>query len=151
MDEREEDAMPGSRSGCALLLWTALALGVPAAVGAQSLFGDAGRPIRIEGYWDRTEKDPGVLGEITVSPDGRTRRPFGVIALQAYRPAEEGMHVLRHSGLQPITLLLRGRDEMVERFAKARGNERVTAYGVYRAASGTLTLDSIEIAEATSR
>ncbi len=153
MDPTANDIMRGSRSCVMVLLSVSCLLVVPLTVRAQSFFGDAGpsRPIRLEGYWDRTEVEPPVLGQITVSPDGRSRRAFGVTALQAYKPPEEGMHVLRHSSLQPVTLTLRGRDEMVERFAKARPDERIVAYGVYRAASGTFTLDSIEIAEGVAR
>lgn len=134
----------------ALLVLTGLALGMPLAGRAQHFPGDATptRPIRLEGYWDRPRSAPEVLGEITLSPDGRTRRSFGVTALQAYKPPEEGVQVLRHTSLQPITLLLRGREEMVQRLLKARTDEKVVAYGVYQAGSATFTLASVEIAEA---
>lgn len=105
----------------------------------------AGRPLRLEGYVDPPARSPHVLEEITISK-GRERRRFGVTALQAYKPEEEGAQVLRHSTLRPVTLLLRGPREMVDRFADAPHGARLIAFGVYLAGAGTLTLTSVEIA-----
>lgn len=104
-----------------------------------------GRPIRLEGYVDPPSRSPQVLEEITISA-GRERRPFGVTALQAYAPAEEGVQVLRPSTLRPVTLLLRGPRDVVDRFAHAPPGARVVAFGVYMPGSGTLTLTSAELA-----
>jgi hypothetical protein len=104
-----------------------------------------GRPIRLEGYVDPPSSSSRVLEEITISA-GRDRRRFGVTALQAYKPEEEGAQVLRHSTLRPVTLLLRGPREMVNDFAHAPPGARLTAFGVYMAGPGTLTLTSVEIA-----
>jgi hypothetical protein len=103
------------------------------------------RPLRIEGYWDRPRTAPAVIGEVTISADGRTRRTFGITAIQAYHPEEEGIQILRHSALQPVNLLLRGREELVQRFLGARTDEKVIALGVYRAGSGMFILNSVEI------
>jgi len=109
------------------------------------------RPIRIEGYWDRARSERDVIGEVTVSAEGNERRRFGVTALQAYKPEEEGIQVLRHTSLQPSTLLLRGRKEMVERFMGAGRNDKVVAFGVYRPASADLELSSVELQPADAR
>ncbi len=105
------------------------------------------RPIRIEGYWERPKTDAAILAEVTVSAAGHPRREFGISALQAYKPEEEGPQVLRHSSLQPVTLLLSGEKEMVERFMTAGPDRKITAFGLYRAGPGQLVLSSVEIAD----
>jgi hypothetical protein len=104
-----------------------------------------GRPLRIEGYFDPKPGAPDVLEEITVSADGRERRRFGVTKLQAYKPEEEGVQVLRPSTLQPVTLLLRGSDDFVRRFMGAGAEERVVVYGVYLGGPGNFTPSSVEV------
>lgn len=103
------------------------------------------RSVRIEGYWNRDRRAPGVLDGLTFTSDlGGPRRTFGVTRLQAYKPEEEGTEVFRHSGLLPSIRVL-GRSEMVQRFINAPETEKVVAYGVYRPATGTLTLNSVEV------
>jgi hypothetical protein len=106
------------------------------------------RPIRIEGYWGRDRDAPGVLAGIPISSDATPRRTFGVTALQAYIPEEEGVQVLRHSAQQP-SLRIIGRQEMVRRFMDAPDTDKVVAFGVYRASTGTLILSSVEVAGET--
>jgi hypothetical protein len=103
------------------------------------------RPIRIEGYWDRTKADPAVIGEVTISADGRDRRTFGATAVQAYKPEEEGMAALRHTALQPA-LLLRGKDDLIRKLYAAGPGDKVTILGVYGAGAATLTLNSVDVA-----
>lgn len=102
------------------------------------------RPIRIEGYWERGKADAAIIAEVTISAAGHPRRAFGISALQAYKPAEEGAHILRHSNQRPITLLLTGHKEMIERFLTARPDQKVVALGLYRAGAGQLVLSSVE-------
>ncbi len=103
------------------------------------------RPIRIEGYWNRDRQAPGVLEGIHItSSAGGPQRIFGITALQAYKPPEEGVQVLRHSELQPSLRLLGGED-LVRRFINAPETQKVVAYGVYRPASSTLVLNSVEV------
>jgi hypothetical protein len=119
---------------------------LPAEALAQRVLG-AGpqRPLKLEGFWDRTRSVREVIGEIVISADGETRRTFGVTGVQAFQPEEEGMQIFRHSSLQPITLLLRGRSRLVRRFLEARPEEKVVALGVYRAGSATFILGSVEV------
>src|SRR3954471_13082606 len=114
-------------------------------VGAQVFPGDQVpvRPIRIEGYWGRTKAEQAVIGQMTLSADGRDRRSFGVTALQAYKPEEEGMSAIRHTSLQPA-VLLRGSDDLVKKLYGAKPEQKVTIFGVYGAGAGTLTLSSVE-------
>jgi len=132
----------------AIATLAALCVSVGATAAAAQVFpGDVApvRPIRIEGYWDRPRSNPEVIGEITISAEGQERRQFGVTALQAYKPEEEGMQVLRHTALQPSTLLVRGRQEMVEKFMGAGRDDKIVAFGVYRPASGMFELSSVEV------
>jgi hypothetical protein len=102
------------------------------------------RPLRIEGYWDRDKSDPAVIGTVTILATGDTRRTFGITALQAYKPEEEGAQVLRHSALGPGLRAI-GADDMVQRFLHTPPSEKVTVFGVYRPGSATLTVSSVEI------
>ena len=111
--------------------------------------GGVGRPVRLEGYWTGTQADKDVIGVITVSADGKETRSFGVTALQAYGPEEEGIGVLRPSSLQPITLLLRGDGAMIRRFMTAPPNDKVIALGVYRPGAGNFILTSVAVAAKT--
>jgi hypothetical protein len=103
------------------------------------------RPIRIEGSFGATQADKEVIGEIMVG-DGTPRR-FGVTELQAYKPEEEGISVLRHSALQPITLRLQGDEKLVRKFMSAPDDAKVVAFGVYRPGTGNCVLMSVEIVD----
>ena len=106
------------------------------------------RPVRLEGYWGRKKTETAVIGEATISAAGHGRREFGITALQAYKPEEEGPQVFRQSSLRPVTLLLNGPKDMIERFIAARPDQKVTAFGLYRAGAGQLILSSVEVANA---
>jgi hypothetical protein len=102
------------------------------------------RPIRLEGYWDRTRADHEVIGEVTVSAEGYPPRRFGVSALQAYKPEEEGMQVLRFTSDHPATLVARG--DAVDRFFAAPKGRKVTVFASYTAGSGLFVVGSVEVA-----
>jgi hypothetical protein len=135
------------RAHAVAMLATLCVAGGASAAAAQVFPGDVAplRPIRIEGQWERPRSDPAVIGEITISAERGERRPFGVTALQAYKPEEEGMPVLRHTALQPSTLLLRGHKDMVEKFVRAGRDDKIVAFGVYRPASAMFELSSVEV------
>jgi hypothetical protein len=103
------------------------------------------RPMRIEGSWDHARSDEGFIGEVPLTADGRANRTFGVRSLQAYAPEEEGMAVLRPTGLQS-RLLVRGTRAMVARLFGARADRRITIVATYQPASATLLLGAVEIA-----
>lgn len=129
-----------------VILGATLLVAVPA-VGRAQIPGDAAtvRPIRIEGYWNRNASSPKVLDTVTFTDSkGGSRRVFGVTALQAYKPEEEGPQVLRHTSLEPGLRLLGG-EEMVRKFMDAPETARVVAYGVYRPGTGTITLTSVDV------
>ena len=106
------------------------------------------RPIRLEGYWERGGSAPGVLEGINVTSNaGGSPRIFGVTALQAYKPPEQGVQVL-HGTSPEVTLRLLGDETLVRRFMDAPGTKKVVAHGVYRDTSGTLFLDSVKVGEA---
>jgi hypothetical protein len=104
------------------------------------------RPVRVTGSWGKTTADPNVIGEVTISADGSDRRTFGVTAIQAYNPVEEGMQIVRHSSLQPVTFLLRGRKELIEKLNAAKPDQPVTIFGVYNAGNANLVLSSVDVA-----
>ena len=106
----------------------------------------ASRPLRLEGSFDVVASGDDVLDVVTISADGRERRPFAVRTLQAYKPEEEGAQVLRPSSLHPITLLLRGTPALVDAFIAAAPGQHVVVYGVYRGGSGTFVLMSVDVA-----
>ena len=130
------------------LVVTGAVVGPVSPLGAR--MGGHPRPIRIEGYWERGTTDPATIAEITISASGHARRQFGISALQAYKPEEEGAQVLRHSSQRPVVLLLNGRKEMVEQFMTARPDQKVTAFGLYRAGAGQLVLSSVEVTGASA-
>ena len=130
---------------------TTLALTILAAASVAIAQPGVGRPVRLAGQWSGTPADKGVIGVITVSPDGREKRSFGVTALQGYEPEEEGMHVLEPSSLQPITLLLRGDAAMIRRFMTASPDEQVVTLGIYRPDSGDFILTSVDVAARTGK
>jgi hypothetical protein len=105
------------------------------------------RPIRLEGYWDRTRDDRDVIGDLVVSTNGRAKRRFGVTAVQAYKPEEEGMQLFRFTSDHPVTLLVRGDDETVRRFFEAPSDRKVIAFGTYNRGSGTFVLGSVDVGE----
>lgn len=104
-----------------------------------------GRPVRLEGYWDRTRADASILDDLVISADGRTKRSFGVTAAQAYKPEEEGVQIFRGSTLQPIAILLRGGQDLTRRFLDAGPEDKVVAFGLYYAGPAQLVLSSVEI------
>jgi len=134
------------------IAWSAFAIGLALAtsptlarVHGPGAIGGAPRPIRMEGYWDRDRNAPGVLEGVPVtSSKGGAPRTFGITALQAFQPEEEGAQVLRHSSLEP-SLRVVGRDQMVHRFLDAPPTRKVVVLGVYRAGSVTIILNSVEI------
>jgi hypothetical protein len=105
----------------------------------------AGRPIRLEGYWGRSRRSPDVIGEVSVAMTGRKPRSFGVTAVQAYHPEEEGAQLFRFTSDHPVALLVRGDDDMVRRFMEAPPDARVTAFGTYTAGSGLFVLGSVDV------
>jgi hypothetical protein len=130
----------------AALLVLALVVGAPPDAGwAQRPLTAPGRPVRLEGYWDRTRSEPGIIGEIVVGTSGADKRSFGVSAAQAYQPEEEGAQIFRGSTLQPVTLLLRGPRESVRRFLDAAPGDKIVAFGLYYAGPAQLVLSSVEL------
>jgi hypothetical protein len=102
------------------------------------------RPLRLEGYWGRTRDEPGIIGDVTTSVPGRSKRRFGVTAVQAYKPEEEGMQIFRFTSDHPVTLLVRGDADVVQRFFTAPPNQKVVAFGTYNRGSGTFVLGSVD-------
>jgi hypothetical protein len=100
------------------------------------------RPIRLEGYWERTRAEREVIGEITIDAENREPRRFGVTALQAYKPEEEGMQIFRFSDQRPATLLARG--DGVGRFWAAPRDRKVIVFGTYNPGPGTFIVGSVE-------
>jgi hypothetical protein len=134
------------RLAALLVLVLALAVGSPPDAGwAQRPPIAPGRPVRLEGYWDRTRRDPGIIGEIVVGSSGADKRGFGVSAAQAFNPEEEGAQIFRGSSLQPVTLLLRGPLESVRRFLDAAPGDKIVAFGLYYAGPAQLVLSSVEL------
>jgi hypothetical protein len=105
------------------------------------------RPIRLEGYWGLTHDEPDVIGDVTVSVRGRSKRRFGITAVQAYKPEEEGIQIFRFTSDHPVTLLLRGDEEAVRRFFEAPHDRKVVAFGTYNRGSGTFVLGSVDIGD----
>jgi hypothetical protein len=133
-----------TRTTCGVLAACVLLAALPAS--AQRPFDAApARPMRFAGYWDRDTGDPLVLGVVTVAGAVGAARPFGVTAAQAYNPPEEGVQVFRASSLQPTTLRLLGKDDMVRRFLGARPDQKVVALGEYTAGSATFVLAGVEL------
>jgi len=105
------------------------------------------RPIRLEGYWDRTRDDAAVIGDVVVAANRRAKRRFGITAVQAYKPEEEGIQIFRFTSDHPATLLVRGDRDAVRRFFEAPSDRKVIAFGTYNPGSGTFALGSVEVGE----
>ncbi|OQY64945.1 MAG: hypothetical protein B6D46_15925 [Polyangiaceae bacterium UTPRO1] len=103
------------------------------------------RPIRLEGYWERTRAAPDVIGEVRIAAEGRQPRRFGVTAIQAYQPAEEGMQIFRFTSDHPATLLARGAG--VERLFAAPDDRKIVVFATYAAGSGLFVVGSVDVAE----
>jgi hypothetical protein len=127
----------------AALLLVCAAACVPFAAAEPRLDGTP-RPVRVEGYWDRTRADREVIGDVSVSAEGYPPRRFGVTALQAYQPEEEGMQVLRFTSDHPATLVARG--DAVDRFFAAPKGRKVKVFATYVAGSGLFIIGSVEVA-----
>jgi len=102
------------------------------------------RPIRLEGFWDRTRADRDVIGEVTISAPGRTPRRFGVTAIQAYQPEEEGMQIFRSTSDHPATFIARG--DAVDRLWEAPKDRKMVIFGTYMAGSGLFVVGSVDLA-----
>lgn len=107
------------------------------------------RPVRLEGYWERTRAERDVIGEITISAEGRENRRFGVTALQAYQPEEEGMQVFRFTSDHPATLVARGNG--VGRLFAAPRDRKIVVFATYTAGSGLFVVGSVDVADAAGR
>ena len=103
------------------------------------------RPIRLEGYWERTRAERDVIGEVTISAAGRPSRRFGVTAVQAYQPEEEGMQIFRFTSDHPATLVARG--DGVGRLFAAPRDRKVVVFGAYTAGSGLFVVGSVDVGE----
>lgn len=103
------------------------------------------RPIRLEGYWERTRDQVDVIGEVTISAEGRANRRFGVTAIQAYQPAEEGMQIFRFTSDHPATLVARG--DAVGRLWAAPRDRKLVAFGTYTRGSGLFVIGSVDLVE----
>ena len=130
-----------TRLAATLVVWSILL--VPA-FAELPLGSTTSRPIRLEGYWERSRAERDVIGEVTISASGRAPRRFGVTALQAYQPEEEGMQVLRFTSDHPATLLARG--DAVDRLWAAPRNRKLVAFGTYMAGSGLFVVGSVDVA-----
>lgn len=116
-----------------------------AAASAQfPLGGSPNRPIRLEGYWERTRAAPDVIGEITIAGTGRAPRRFGVTAVQAYQPEEEGMQIFRFTSDRPATLVARG--DGVGRLFAAPRDRKVVVFATYASGSGLFVVGSVDVA-----
>ncbi len=115
-------------------------------VSAQKVPGDQilVRPVRIEGYWKKPTDDPEVIGEVTLSLDGKERRVLGITSIRAYAPAEEGMSLLRHTAQQPV-LLVRGPAAMREKLRNAKPDDKIRIFGVYDPSGATFALSSVDV------
>jgi hypothetical protein len=133
-----------TRRGFVVLLAAVLG-SVPAVAGAV-VFDTVPRPVRLEGYWDRTRAAPDVIGDVTISAEGRPARRFGVTAVQAYKPEEEGMQIFRFTSDHPATLLARG--DAVGRFFAAPPDRKVVVFGTYTAGSGLFVVGSVDVVNA---
>lgn len=123
------------------ILAALVAIATSAAAGP---FASVPRPIRLEGAFDRTRADPRVIGEITISAGGRESRRFGVTAVQAYKPEEEGMQIFRFTSDHPATLIARG--DAVGRLFATAPDRSLTVFGTYTAGSGLFVVGSVDVA-----
>ena len=111
----------------------------PAAADAQM------SPITLIGYFDRSPGDhPQVTDEITVSTDGTTRRPFGLVRVQS-QSGVGGTDVFRHN-MKPV-VLLRGPQAMTAKLDRAGPTQQVKIIGVFDPRSNAITLTGVEVAK----
>lgn len=101
-------------------------------------------PIRLEGYWERTRAEPDVIGEVSIAAEGRGTRRFGVTAVQAYQPEEEGMQIFRFTSDRPATLVARG--DGVGRLFAAPRDRKVVVFATYASGSGLFVVGSVDVA-----
>jgi hypothetical protein len=101
------------------------------------------RPIRLEGYWDRTRAERDVIGEVTISAEGHPSRRFGVTAVQAYQPEEEGIQIFRFTSDHPATLVARG--DGVGRLFAAPRDRKIVVFATYTAGSGLFVVGSVDV------
>lgn len=104
-----------------------------------------GVPLRVEGYWDRSEDDdPELLGELTLARHtARTTRMFGVAHVQTHFGADQGMHVFTDT-MRPV-FNVNGPRDMVDRFFGAPPNRPVILLAIFDPRRGSLMLTSLEI------
>ena len=128
-------------------LFAAWALAATGATAHGPRSGPFGTPIRIEGYWDRSEDtDPNILGDLTFANRGSTQtRVFGTTAVRPFFRVEKGIHIFTDS-LRPV-FNVTGPKEVVDRFFNAPPNSKVIALGSYTASAGSLILSEVEIEE----
>lgn len=120
-----------------------IAVALVGVASAQFALGSPNRPIRLEGYWERTREAPDVIGEVTIAGTGRAPRRFGVTAVQAYQPEEEGMQIFRFTSDHPATLLARG--DAVDRLFAAAKDRKLVVFGTYMRGSGLFVIGSVEL------
>jgi hypothetical protein len=129
------------------MMCASLATAVPAFAGPPlEAAGGPGRPIRLEGYWDRTRAEHDVIGEVTIAAKGREPRRFGVTAVQAYHPEEEGMQLFRFTSDHPATLLARG--NAVPRLFSYASDRKLIVFATYVPGSGIFVVGSVDVAGA---
>jgi hypothetical protein len=109
-------------------------------VSAASQFGGA---VRIEGYWDRNDDAPGIIGEITFSSMAGKERTFGATSVRSMPANQIGMSVLRSDSLRDV-IEVKGRKEMIDQFFDATPTEKLIVLGMLDPDLPTLTLTGIE-------
>lgn len=117
-----------------------LALIVLLPVTAASQFAGA---VRIEGYWDRGDDAPGIIGEITFSSMAGKERTFGATSVRSMPANQVGMAVLRSDSLRDV-IDVKGRKEMLDTFFSTKPGQKLIVLGLFDPDLPTLTLTGIE-------